>query len=143
MQDVRRCDHATALTTLLAGIGDQTFDFIVCPYNDLTTLNALQAFLNDSTGRWSYAQQTYGHVFSSKQGTLSALVTFGDARNNQHETVCMGANGSPTPTVHLGLAVSGGAGSAPRACASTRHGPCRPLTLVQGVIAPPLVDAAS
>lgn len=124
-----------SLTALLAGIGDQTFDFIVCPYNDTTTLDALKVFLSDTTGRWSYAQQTYGHVFTAKPGTLSALVTFGDARNDQHAT-CWGINGSPSP---ISAWTAGMAGAS---AASLRIDPARPLqTLtVEGVIAPPLAS---
>lgn len=124
---------APALTNLLAGIGDKAFDFIVCPYNDTTTLDALKTFLNDATGRWSYSQQTYGHVFAAKSGTLSGLVTFGSGRNDQHAS-CIGMNNSPTP-VSSWAAVYAGASAA-----SLRIDPARPLQTVtlQGVIAPPL-----
>lgn len=123
------------MTNLLAGIGDQTFDFIVCPYNDTTTLDALKSFLNDSTGRWSYAQQTYGHVFAAKGGTLSALVTFGSARNDQHAS-CIGVNNSPTPVSSWAAAYAGAS------AASLRIDPARPLQTIalQGVIAPPLAS---
>lgn len=119
------------LTNLLAGIGDKSFDFIVCPYNDTTTLDALKLFLNDSTGRWSYAQQTYGHVFTSYGGTLSACVTFGTARNDQHAS-CLGMNASPTP-MSTWAAIYAGA-----AAASLRIDPARPLQTIalQGGIAP-------
>lgn len=124
-----------AVTNLLANIGDKAFDFIVCPYNDTTTLDALKTFLSDSTGRWSYTQQTYGHVFTSKAGTLSALVTFGSARNDQHAS-CMGANGSPTPMSTWAAAYAGAS------AASLRIDPARPLQTIalQGVIAPPLAN---
>jgi phage tail sheath gpL-like len=38
------------LTTLLSNLGDKEFDFIVCPYNDATSLTALTAFMNDQVG---------------------------------------------------------------------------------------------
>lgn len=124
-----------SLTNLLASLGDKTFDFIVCPYNDTPTLDALKAFLSDTGGRWSYSAQTYGHVFTTKAGTLSALVTFGSARNDQHAS-CMGANGSPTP-MYLWAAVEAGA-SAP----SLRNDPALPLQTLAlpGIIAPPLAS---
>lgn len=84
------------MTAGLTALGDRAFDVIICPYNDTTSLQTLSAFLNDSTGRWSFAQQIYGHVFYAKSGTFAQLVTFGNGRNNQHET-CFGYYNSPTP----------------------------------------------
>jgi phage tail sheath gpL-like len=84
------------MTAGLTALGDRAFDVIICPYNDTTSLNTLAAFLNDTTGRWSFAQQIYGHVFYAKGGTLGQLVTFGNNRNNQHET-CFGYYNSPAP----------------------------------------------
>jgi phage tail sheath gpL-like len=127
---------APVLTSLLVALGDQTFDAIVCPYSDTTTLDALKVFLNDSTGRWSYSQQAYGHVFTAQSGTLSALVTFGNARNNQHET-CWGIPpGSPTPVSAWAAAKAG------TCMPSLRIDPARPLQtlVVAGVIAPPLAN---
>ncbi len=84
------------LTTALGNLADMPFDFIVCPYTDTASLNALQALLNDQTGRWSWAEQVYGHVFAANRGTLASQTTFGLARNNQHESV-LGFNDSPSP----------------------------------------------
>lgn len=124
-----------ALTNLLVALGEKTFDFVVCPYNDATTLDALKTFLADSGGRWSYSSQTYGHVFTTKGGTLSGLVTFGSGRNDQHAS-CMGANGSPTP-MYLWAAVTAG-----RAAGSLRIDPALPLQTLDlpGIIAPPLAS---
>lgn len=80
----------------LAGLGDQEYDFLAGPYSDAVSLNAIRDFLNDSAGRWSPIQQLYGHYFSTQYGTLSALVTFGNSRNDQHVTV-IGSQRSPTP----------------------------------------------
>ncbi|EPV9032256.1 phage tail sheath subtilisin-like domain-containing protein, partial [Shigella flexneri] len=38
-------------------------------------------------GRWSYARQLYGHVYTAKLGTLSELVGAGDMHNQQHITL--------------------------------------------------------
>jgi phage tail sheath gpL-like len=84
------------LTTGLANLSDQPYDFIVMPYTDATSLDALKAFLNDQNGRWAWSQGIYGHYFAMYRGTLGALTTFGVTRNDQHGTV-MGFNGSPTP----------------------------------------------
>lgn len=87
---------APVLTTGLANLGVQTFDFIACPYTDATSLNALQAFLGDSAGRWAAIEMLYGHVFSAFRGTQSARATFGISRNDQHCSV-LGYFDSPTP----------------------------------------------
>lgn len=126
---------APTLTTALANLGGQTFDFIVCPYTDTTSLNALKTLLDDATGRWSYAQQLYGHVFAAKSGTFGSLVTFGTGRNDQHASV-MGFNDSPTPAWLWAAGVAGAAAVALRA------DPARPLQTIaiQGVLAPPLAS---
>lgn len=123
------------LTTGLANLLDKAFDFIVCPYTDVTSLNALQAFLNDTTGRWSWETQVYGHVFYAYRGTLSTLTTFGATRNNQHES-CMGFYDSPTPNWIWAAALAGAA------AVSLRADPALPLqTLaIAGVLAPPLAS---
>jgi phage tail sheath gpL-like len=121
------------LTAGLANLLDQPFDFIVCPYTDAASMNAMQSFLNDQTGRWSWETQVYGHVFYALRGTLSALTTFGTTRNNQHESV-MGFNDSPTPNWVWAAALAG------TAAVSLRADPALPLqTLpIAGVLAPPL-----
>jgi len=124
---------APVLTTALANLGSQPFDFIVCPYTDTTSLNALKSFLDDQTGRWSYSQQLYGHVFAAKAGTFGSLVTFGTGRNDQHATV-MGFNDSPTPAWLWAASMAGAA------AVSLRADPALPLQTVaiKGVLAPPL-----
>ena len=84
------------LTTLLSNLGVQLFDYIDCPYTDTTSLNALQAFLSDASGRWSAEQGLFGHVFSAYRGTFSARTTFGTTRNDQHCSI-LGFYDSPTP----------------------------------------------
>jgi phage tail sheath gpL-like len=84
------------LATPLASLGDQEYDFIGSPYSDTTSLDTVRDFLDDSAGRWSPSKQLYGHYFSAQFGTLSALVTFGDGRNDPHVTI-VGSQRSPTP----------------------------------------------
>lgn len=120
------------LDTALANLGDEPFDFIVCPYTDTASLNALKNLLNDKTGRWSYANQIYGHVFAALRGTVSALSTAGNARNNQHETI-MGFNNSPSPAWIWAADVAG------TAAVALRADPGRPLQTLalSTVLAPP------
>lgn len=124
---------APALTDALGNLQDRAFDFIVNPYTDTTSLDAVKEFLSDATGRWSYAQQLYGHSFGALAGTYGSLSAAGEARNNQHETL-LGINGSPTPAYIWAAALTGAI--AP----SLRNDPGRPTqTLtISGVLAPPL-----
>ena len=84
------------LTTLLANLGSTTFDFISLPYTDATSLTAIEAFLNDQSGRWAAISQLYGHAFIAYRGTVSARGSFGTGRNSQHVS-CLGYYDSPTP----------------------------------------------
>lgn len=126
---------APELTDALGNLQDRAFDFIVNPYTDTTSLDAMKEFLSDATGRWSYAQQLYGHSFGALAGTYGSLSAAGEARNNQHETL-LGINGSPTPAYLWAAALTGAI--AP----SLRNDPGRPTqTLtISGVLAPPLED---
>ncbi|UQY45068.1 phage tail sheath subtilisin-like domain-containing protein [Mixta hanseatica] len=78
---------APDLSDTVAAMGDEPFDFIGSPFSDSASLATLALEMNDSSGRWSYARQLYGHVYTAKIGTLSDLVSFGDTMNNQHITV--------------------------------------------------------
>ncbi|OTP79491.1 phage tail sheath subtilisin-like domain-containing protein [Caballeronia sordidicola] len=120
------------LATALGNLSDQPYDFIACAFTDATSLDALKAFLNDQTGRWSWQQQVYGHVFAAYRGTWASQTTFGLTRNNQHESI-MGFNDSPTPAWQWAAAL----------CAvtavSVRADPGVPMQTValSGVSAPP------
>lgn len=124
-----------ALDDALANLGDEPFDFIVCPYNDTTSLDSVKSLLNDSTGRWSWANQVYGHCFAAKSGSFGALSTFGSTRNSQHESV-IGVYDSPTPA-WLWAADYAGA-----AAVKLRADPGRPLqTVTLGYVLPPPHDS--
>ena len=84
------------LDTALANLSDQNFDFICMPYTDTVSLNAIQEFLSDATGRWSWEQMIYGGAFAAYSGTLGACSTFGNSRNDQHVSI-MAYNDSPDP----------------------------------------------
>lgn len=72
-------------------MGDEPFDYIGLPFNDTASVNTMATEMNDSSGRWSYARQLYGHVYTAKTGTLSELVAAGDQFNLQHITLNTGA----------------------------------------------------
>lgn len=111
-------------TDAIPSLGNDAFDFIVLQYPDATNLDELKTLLSDVNGRWSYLQQLYGHVFCANSGTLGDNTTFGQARNNQHETV-MAFAGGPSPVYHWAAAVAGAA------AASLRNDPALPLQTVQ------------
>ena len=122
-----------SLTTGLANCMDKPFDFIVFPYTDATSLNAIQAFLNDTAGRWSFNRQVYGHAMASLRGTVGALTTAGVARNDPHASI-MGFNGIPNTADECAAAFFG-------ACApALRADPGRPMQtlVVQDLLAPPI-----
>lgn len=81
----------------VVAMGDEEYDFIIHPYTTTTALDALALEMNDSTGRWSYLRQIYGHTYTAKRGALGALQSFGSARNNQHETIAGFEAGLPSP----------------------------------------------
>lgn len=78
---------APSLTNILAALSDDPFEIIVCPFGDATNLAILDDFLGEVSGRWSYAQQIYGHAFYPKTDTGANLTTFSLARNSWHLTM--------------------------------------------------------
>ncbi|MEM5371357.1 phage tail sheath subtilisin-like domain-containing protein [Paraburkholderia azotifigens] len=83
---------APSLTAAIAAMGDDEYDFIIHPYADTTNLDLFRTTMNDTTGRWAWNRQIYGHVYSALRGTFAALQSAGMARNDQHATVA----GMPT-----------------------------------------------
>lgn len=126
---------APDMNAALANLQDRTFDFIVNPYTDTTSLDVLKAFLSDSAGRWAWDKQLYGHAFSAVTGTYGQLGTVGEARNNQHETL-LGVNKSPSPAWQWAAAITGAIAPSLR---NTPGRPTQTLT-VAGVLAPALED---
>lgn len=134
---VQMTGGATApnLAAALANLGDMSFDFIACPYIDATSLAAIGSLLNDSTGRWSWSSQLYGHAFAAARGTLGTLTTLGLTRNDQHVSI-MGFNDSPTPAWLWAASLTGAVAT------NVRADPALPMQTVrlEGVLAPPLAS---
>ena len=86
-----------ALAPAITAMGDVEYDYVIHAYNDTTSLNTLATELSDSTGRWSYARQIYGHAYTALRGTMSTLVTAGGLRNDQHCTIAGFENDVPNP----------------------------------------------
>lgn len=83
------------LTAALAAMGDEEYDFIIMPYTDSASLDALKTAMNDTTGRWAYNRQIYGHVYTAKADSFANLVTLGTARNDQHASIAGYETGVP------------------------------------------------
>lgn len=85
------------MSTVLAKLGTQPFDWICGPYNTVTQLNAVRDFLSDTgTGRSAPLVDLLGHYTSFYEGNLSSLTVFGQTRNDRHVTL-LGTNQIPTP----------------------------------------------
>lgn len=85
------------LATAIAVLGDEPFEFLCGPWADATSLDAWKSLMNDSSGRWSWTRQLYGHVYTGLRGTLGELVALGDTRNDAHITVYGFEKSCPDP----------------------------------------------
>ena len=75
------------LSGAVVNMGDELYDFIGHPYTDTANLDTMQLIMNDTSGRWSYLKQIYGHCYTARLGTVSELNAFGKTRNDQHHTI--------------------------------------------------------
>lgn len=121
---------SAAITPALANLGDRTFDFVCCPYTDATSLAAIKEFWNDQTGRWSWLQMLFGHVFSAIRGTLGEVTTFGGTVNDQHLTVMPIAD-SPHSPLRWAAEITAGV------AVKVRADPGIPITQVALTVLPP------
>ena len=84
------------LTTGLAALGDDEYDFILLPFSDATSLDAIKVLMNDTTGRWAWNRQIYGHAYVAQRGAFAALQAAGILRNDQHVTLAGMEPGVPS-----------------------------------------------
>lgn len=120
------------LTTALANLPTENFDFIATAYTDAASLTAIETFLNDTSGRWSWEQELFGGAFGAYRGTLAALSTYGTGNNNQHVSV-MGIYDVPQPAWIWAAEVTA------QAAISLRANPAVPLqNVVMNLMPPPL-----
>ncbi len=87
------------LSAALAALGDDPYDWIVSPFSDATNIARYASALNDTSGRWAYHRQVYGHVFVPATGSTSGLTTIGLALNDRHLTILprIASAGNATP----------------------------------------------
>jgi phage tail sheath gpL-like len=124
-----------SLTTGLANLSSQPFDFICMPYTDTTSLNAIETFLDDAAGRWAWQEMIYGGGFSAFRGTLGECTAFGLTRNDQHMSIMALDSGSPDPVWIWAAEVT--AASA----ASLRVDPGLPLQYIGTTLQPPPITS--
>ncbi|MBS9720176.1 hypothetical protein JYU29_05680 [Tianweitania sp. BSSL-BM11] len=75
------------LSAGLAALGDDPFDWIVSPFADAGNMNRYLAVTSDVSGRWAWNRQSYGHVFTTLDGTTAALTTFALGYDSRHVTL--------------------------------------------------------
>jgi phage tail sheath gpL-like len=108
------------ITAALALLSDEEFDYIAFPFTDSTSLAAVTAFMDDSTGRWAWDRQLYGHVFCSVKASLAAAQTLGSGLNSQHLSI-LPVYGSITTPWEIAAILTAQAGK------SLSADPARPL----------------
>lgn len=123
------------ISEALANLGDESYDFVVCGFNNPDAVKALEDFFNDSTGRWSYYKMLYGHGFIAKRCTLSEAQTYGKTLNCQHISI-LPFDGTDTPSWEFAAAMTG---SSCNSLASTPALPLQTLPIL-GVSAPSIED---
>lgn len=74
------------LAGVAAAIGDEPFDFIGHPYGETTQMGEMTTTMNDTSGRWAWNRQDYGHTWTATPGTLTSLLTYSTTLNDQHCT---------------------------------------------------------
>ncbi|WP_128292004.1 phage tail sheath subtilisin-like domain-containing protein [Afifella aestuarii] len=86
------------LTTALAALGDDPFDFISTPFADETNLGRYETLMSDVSGRWSYLRQIYGHIVTAVVDSTGDLTTLGLGLNDRHLTVIPVIEGGSNPS---------------------------------------------
>lgn len=99
--------NPTLAGAVITAMGDEEYDYVIHPYTDSTSLDAIQAELNESAGRWSWARQVYGHAYTALRGAVAALTTAGGLRNDAHHTIAGIDVDCPAPAWEYAAAYGG------------------------------------
>lgn len=118
-----------SVSTAIAALPDEIYDYWTCPYTDSSNLTALKTELDD---RWGPLRALEGHLFCAKDASVGSLSTFGNSHNSPHVT-CLGLYDSPTPSYEVAAAMVAQVGY------SATIDPARPFQTLElrGVYAPP------
>lgn len=120
------------IVTALDAVAETWFTDIVTPWTDTTSIAALEARLAAGFGPLVMRD---AHGWASLPGTVSALTTFGAARNSPHLSV-LGLRGCPTPPWELAATL------AAICVPALAIDPARPVQTLElpGVLAPRIAD---
>lgn len=77
---------APVISTALAALGDEQYDWIISGFGDDTTVTSLKNLLSDVSGRWAWNRGIFGHAFYAREDTSGNLTTHGLAQDNRHVT---------------------------------------------------------
>lgn len=119
-----------SLTSALAAIPEEIFDYWIVPYISSGILDALEAELES---RQDAQRMLEGYAFTADKGSVSTLSTLGNTRNSQFMSIIDAGENSPTPP-YLWAAAYGG-----RVAFDATNDPARPFRGLKltGVLAPP------
>ncbi|MCX4195104.1 hypothetical protein OMR07_05575 [Methylobacterium organophilum] len=76
------------MTAAIPALGDDEYDYVALPFTDSATLALWEieyGFTN--SGRWGWARQLYGGIFSARRDTYANLMTFGPTRNSPNVSI--------------------------------------------------------
>lgn len=123
---------APSLTTSISNMTETQYDVIAFPYNDATSLTAIEAELLD---RWGAVRQNDGMAFTCKDDTNANLITFGNGRNSKHVS-CLGVYKMPNPSFEICASFAG------IAAYYLQIDPARPLQTLElpGILPPAPAD---
>jgi phage tail sheath gpL-like len=99
-------DGETETGGTFAAIGDRPFDLFVFPFTSQNLLDDCMKFMNGEAGRWSPAQQLYGHFVTARIAAFQPLYDLGAARNDPHMTI-LGIMQSIVPSWEWSSALAG------------------------------------
>lgn len=118
------------VTTAIAAIGADQYEWIAMPYTDAANLTVLTDELAD---RWQPLNVNEGHAFAAYTDTVANLSTFGNGLNSPHLSV-IGIYDTPTPPEEIAAAFTG------QAAFALGNDPARPLQTLplRQVKAPPV-----
>lgn len=72
------------ISAVLAAMGDDPFETMISAFGDSDNLTKAASFLNNTSGRWSYMQQLYGHYFYPRTDSSANITTAGLAKDDWH-----------------------------------------------------------
>lgn len=118
------------ITTAIGGFGAEWWNYIINPFTDTESLNALQVEL---VKRWGPMQQIDGLCFMAKNGTHGTATTFAEQRNDYLFTT-LATNNVPQPAYEWATAYCA------VAAGSLSIDPARPVQTLELNLLPPAMS---